>query len=384
MACEGLKTCENPGNYCPDNRFSLGACQALPLDLRFNPGAFFAGVPNVPPVLEKIFDLECPMDSETGVVISSQSGQSFYRTTDPIFNQRYRARLFVFQANMAGSYTVTLTNASFSPFITASRDFATNWQIAGTTLNFTVAADQTGPITLEVTTQTPQIFGSFDLALTCMSCILGYWKMETFSIPLDFGFNTTPDSAGSNRLLGNPTATVIPGKIGNGLRLANQLQNQSMNYFDDAMTFRFWFFPVGTSGNEETFVDHENDSITGGWRIYKRAGDSNVLTARFINSSGSWETGQSGGYLLGQWNRCVLRRNKVGDLADIRINNGVPGVGLIPSGITGVAGSFSIRKNVICGDYDEATYYKGCSWTDDQMFYDWNGGVGRTHPDVPP
>jgi PKD repeat protein len=167
MACEGLRTCVNPGNFCPDNKFDLGACAALPLDLRFNPGSFLAGIPNVPPVLEQIFTLICPSDTETGVVISASSGQSLYRTNDPIFNQRFRARLFLFQADIAGLYKITLSNNTFSPYITASRNFATSWRVSGTELMFVVGIEQTGPITVEVSTLNPQTFGSFDITLDC-------------------------------------------------------------------------------------------------------------------------------------------------------------------------------------------------------------------------
>lgn len=169
MACEGLRTCVNPGSFCPDNKYDLGACQALPLDLRFNPGSFLAGVPNVPPVLEEIFDLECesPANEVFDVFISSQSGQSFFRTSDVIFNQRFRARLFLFQANEAKLYTIIISNNTFAPFITAHRAVGVEWQATGANLVINVAADQTGPITVEVTTQFPRTFGSFDIRLEC-------------------------------------------------------------------------------------------------------------------------------------------------------------------------------------------------------------------------
>jgi hypothetical protein len=167
MSCEGQRECLDPGQYCPDNKFCLDDCVSPPVELLFNPGHFIPGIPNVPPVLEEIFNEICPLDTETNVVISSQSGQSFYRTTDPIFNQRFRARLFTFQATMVGTYTITLTNNSFFPFITVSRFAGTFWQNAGTSLSFTITIDQVGPMTLEVTTLLPQTFGSFDVALAC-------------------------------------------------------------------------------------------------------------------------------------------------------------------------------------------------------------------------
>jgi hypothetical protein len=183
--------------------------------LRFNPGNFLAGIPNVPPVLEEIFDLDCPSDDEVSVVISPQSGQSFYRTTDSIFNQRFRARLFVFQANSAGTYMVMLSNISgFSPFITASRNFATSWQETGDMLVFDVAADQTGPITVEVTTEFPMTYGSFDIHLQCEMGILAYWSFDDPEID--------PQAAWADSLVDHPLGvftgpfgTTVPGKVNN-------------------------------------------------------------------------------------------------------------------------------------------------------------------------
>jgi len=382
-----------------------------PLDLRFVPGHYIPGIPNVPPVLERIFDLDCPEDDEVGVVISPSSGQSFYRTNDPIFNQRYRARLFVFQANSAGEYMIILSNVSgFSPFITASRSFATSWQATGDTLVFNVEADQTGPITIEVTTENPNEFGSFDLHLQCQMTVLAYWKMDETGLgPFNHG-PTRIDSANGIELAVVTTQGVFDdvGILGRSARftatpaLFNRLlltpRSIDLPYGSEDVTVTAWFFLETNSGKNLNHQIAEHNIYLGDiGGIFKGRlglyynGSLDSLFVKIANSSGS-ESTVTGltGITLNQWYFIQGMYEQSTGLPKIRIDNGSIIVGATPKTISsGDRGELQCSHLTVfptgASDVfriDEIGIWHRALTT---MEFDdmWNGGVGKTWPDVP-
>jgi hypothetical protein len=381
--------------------------------LRFNPGSFAAGIPLVPPVLETIFDLNCPSDDEVGVVISPQSGQSFYRTTDPIFNQRFRARLFTFQANSAGQYMIMLSNVSgFSPFITASRNFATSWQVAGDTLVFNVAADQTGPITVEVTTEFPMTYGEFDIHLQCEMGILVYWNMdETGPGP----FFTGPDRVDSVQgiILGVISTSIpsqTPGKLGScalfqfhgsNTELLTPQQTE-MAWSGEDITIAFWvlFQSQDVQNAEHVVFQYEISDDVPPFLFPTLRGHITVIYNPFLdrlflqvyNIVGQTFYTLIDPVNIGQWYFIQIIYDATTGVPSFRIDNGsiVDGVFARPFPVSSSdrglvrirpTGGLFIPSGTVYLVDEIGIWMKGLDIT--QLDDLWNSGNGVTWPDVP-
>jgi hypothetical protein len=371
-----------------DNKFATGACAPLPLSLFVNPGGNnFAGVPNVPPVLEEIFSVECNEMVED-VVISAQSGQSFYRTTDPVFNQRYRARLFLFQVDDPGTYTIRAMNNTFAPFITVSRSFGVFWQGAGTSLTIDVSVEQTGPMTIEVTTEAAQTFGSFDLEVDCGSIVTSttlYWKLDTI-VGGPTTFTSPASSGGRDMFVSPPGITLVPGKIGNGLLASFITSTPGIDFASGHFTVRLWLFnPVPFQSGDVVFAFR--DPLFGnGFSL--RCNPSVVLdgTLQFSASGFGGVGGQTDNVAIpeGVWNHIVAGWDNDVKRVFIQLNNGTRISGpQIPINVFNIVNASVVLRPFASSRFDEVAVYLGKVWNFEETAYDWNGGAGRTFPDIP-
>jgi hypothetical protein len=129
-------------------------------------------------VFEPILDLACDSDL-TNINITGYT-KSLYRLDNLVASQRYYSRLFSLQLDDAQEYTINLANTTFDAFITVSRNSSTRWQGYGNSLTFTVGVGETGPMTLEVTTTTPYVKGTFDVELVCNPCVEFCWQEDVY------------------------------------------------------------------------------------------------------------------------------------------------------------------------------------------------------------
>lgn len=143
--------------------------------LTLDPGhAVAGGILPVIPFFPPILNLDC--GGNVSGDITSICAHSVFRTVDIITNQRYFARTVTFRADKVGNYTISVT-ADFSYFITASRDAEHIWFSVDSDLTFTIDDKTTGPMTLEVTTVDPNVFGSFEVTLACPILDV-YWTFD--------------------------------------------------------------------------------------------------------------------------------------------------------------------------------------------------------------
>jgi len=143
------------------------------LDFTFDIGDGLYGdspvVPGLVP-LDRNVDLDCG-ETLTDIHISDTSPKAFWRVQgDHTANQAYRARRFNIVIDDPNDCAIILSNVhGFTPYITVNRNLNTYWQgplVDGKFL-FTVEADQTGPMTVEVSTLNVREQGSFDIELDC-------------------------------------------------------------------------------------------------------------------------------------------------------------------------------------------------------------------------
>lgn len=127
--------------------------------------------PDIRP-LDPVLNIAC--DETISSAITRNSAQSLYRTSDLVSNLAYSARRFVFHADDPGVYVVTVSNNSFSPFLSVVRSGSRHWQTSGTVLTFNVALEDTGPMVLEVSTVAKRTLGTFDVHLACPTSFTPY------------------------------------------------------------------------------------------------------------------------------------------------------------------------------------------------------------------
>lgn len=109
----------------------------------------------------------------------TESGHAFYRTSDRVANRAYYARRLLAQADNEGDYSIELDNVEgFTPYITVKRSETHQWQgvLTDGRFIFTLDDEQTGPLTIEVSSLNRYETGSFDATFNCPNLV----PMETF------------------------------------------------------------------------------------------------------------------------------------------------------------------------------------------------------------
>lgn len=165
--------------------------------------------PIFPPPPQPILMIDCGQSVTDSISTASQRSQ--FRTSNPISNQGYYARVFnivIEPPEAEGSELVTFTvTAGFDIFIALVRDSEHQYYSSDGSgvLTVTVDSSNSGPFILEVTTLSPGETGSFTVTQTCKGTVL-HWSFEG---------DLVDDNLGQS--LSGLSVLFTPGLIGDGV-----------------------------------------------------------------------------------------------------------------------------------------------------------------------
>lgn len=140
-------------------------CPSADLDVVENPIVPWTTDPNSPVIMDPFLTIAC--EETVNAAISSYSSRPFFRMPDDSGNSAFLSRHIDSRFDVAGTYRLECTG-SFSPFISVQRSLTRIWQ-GVPPLFIDVAAEDTGPVIIEVSSVNPHQMGNFSLTLHCPS-----------------------------------------------------------------------------------------------------------------------------------------------------------------------------------------------------------------------
>lgn len=235
---------------------------------------------------------------------------------------------------------------------------------------------------LAATTAVPQNVrrGPVASSSSLLTSLMASWKLDNLN-----------DSAGSNTLTNNNTATFNTGLIGNAVYLASA-SSQTLSIADNAalstgdidFTIAFW---VWMTNKDTTFVVLGKGNNFGPDEI-EHVVLYNTAIDRFRfgveNYTGIISADSFGAVPTGQWMCLIVWHDATANTVNIQVNDGTVDSASYSGGVTDTGQAFRIGADnepglFFNGRVDNVNFAKRV-WTTGERTYFFNSGTGREYP----